>query len=94
MKNRFFVLVDAWTELPVITMPSVSLCTEIMSKLPPRGGYKIIRVPMETKKLDVEFVEELSSSGVAHFYETLNEPTKPEDWYPNTATKPLPSDRV
>ena len=78
----FFLLVDSKTWLPVTAMPSFSLCTDLMSKLPPREGYQIIKIPAKTKTLDREFVEELDPSEVARFYETLDDPVKPEDWYP------------
>ena len=94
MSKPFFVLVDEKSGLPVTTMPSFSLCQDIMSKLPPRHGYQVVRVPVETKKLDAEFVEELAPGEVAEFYETLSVPTTPEDWYPEMITKTQLSDRV
>ena len=86
MSKTFFVIVDEQSGVPVTTMPSHSLCLEIMSKLPYRHGYRIVRVPMKTKKLDWEFVEEITSAEAAHFYETVDVPTTPDEWYPDTIT--------
>ena len=79
----FFLIVDRKSDTSVMAMPSYSLCTDIISKLPEREGYKIYKIPSQTKRLDVEFVEEIEPVEVAEFYENVDVPIKPEDWYPD-----------
>lgn len=83
MKKTFYVVVDLRSRMAVTIMPSYSHCQSVISNLPIRDGYSILKVPGTTKILDVEFSEELSQREILQYYKGLKTPLKVNDWYTN-----------